>query len=275
MPFTPVPGPRLLAADDAGRHALAAALLAHAQRHAASGAHVLYPSPDDVAVLREHGWLQREQMRYLWRNRGYAGFGDFLDALSSKRRKNIRRERHQLDAAGFEVGWCRGDALGEADWHTVGRLYASTYEVRGQAPYLNLACLRDWARRLAARMQFCLARRDGELCAMAFFFVDGGTLYGRHWGASVSDPLLHFELCYYQGIAYAIDHGLGCFDAGVQGEHKLLRGFDPERAYSMHHFRHAGMHEAIGRYFAQERAALAEQIAAYAAHSAYREERDF
>ncbi len=271
VPFTPVPGPRLLAADDAGRHALAEALLTHAEQLSASSAHVLFPASADIAVLHAQGWLQREQMRYLWRNRGYADFDAFTDALSSKRRKNIRRERNQIAAAGFDIRWTRGDALTPAEWRSVGQLYASTYRVRGQAPYLNLECLQLWAARLGERMQFCLARRDGELCAMAFFFRDGTTLYGRHWGANVDDPLLHFELCYYSGIEYAIAHRLHCFDAGVQGEHKLLRGFDPERAYSMHHFRHRRMHQAVARYFAHEREALAGQIAAFAAHSAYRQ----
>ncbi len=271
VPFTPVPGPRLLALDDNGRHALAEALIAHAERWSASSVHVLYPAASDVEVLQARHWLTREQMRYLWRNRGYADFDAFAGALSSKRRKNLRRERRQVAAAGFEIAWLRGDALSSTEWRRIWQLYANTYRVRGQQPYLNLECLKQWAARLGERMQFCVARRDDELCAMAFFFRDGDTLYGRHWGSSVDDPMLHFELCYYRGIEYAIEQGLACFDAGVQGEHKLLRGFDPERAYSMHHFRHRGMHEAIARYFEREREAIAEQIAAYATHSAYRE----
>lgn len=271
VPFTPVPGPRLLAADDRGRAALAEALLVHAGRCSASSVHVLYPAAPDRDALRGPQWLTREQMRYLWRNRDYGDFDAFVAALSSKRRKNLRRERRQVADAGFEIGWRRGDALSTAEWRRIWLLYANTYRVRGQQPYLNLDCLQQWAARLGERMQFCLAQRDDDLCAMAFFFRDGETLYGRHWGASVDEPLLHFELCYYRGIEYAISQGLQCFDAGVQGEHKLLRGFDPERAYSMHHFRHHGMQEAIARYFERERVVIGEQISAYAAHSAYRD----
>lgn len=270
VPFTPVPGPRLLAADDRGRLALAQALQARTRAAGASGAHVLFAQAADVAVLESLGWLRREQLRYVWHNRGYADFDGFCDALQRKRRNNIRRERARIGGDGLAIEWRRADTLTAQEWDTVFALYAHTYAVRGQRPYLNLACLQDWATRLGAAMQCCLARARDRLVAMAYFFCDGEQLYGRHWGASADHALLHFELCYYQGIDYAIAHRLRRFDAGVQGEHKLLRGFDVECAHSMHWYLQPELHAGIAPAYAQERRALALQRQALAAHSAYR-----
>ena len=271
VPYTPVPGARLLAADDAGRAALAEALIDTARRCGASSAHVLYPHTDDAVVLDACGWLRREQLRYLWRNRGFTDFDDFLAALSSKRRKNVRRERRLVAAKGFDIGWSRGDAFDAVEWARLHALYAHTYHQRGQAPYLARGCLQDWAAAFGERMQLCVARDDGEIVAMAFFFIDGNRLCGRHWGAAVDDELLHFEMCYYQGIDYAIRNRLDVFDAGVQGEHKLLRGFDPLTVPSFHWYAHAGFARAIAGLYAEEGEYLSAQCRALAAHSAYRE----
>lgn len=270
VPFTPVPGPRLLATDDDGCRTVAVELIERADSLGASGVHVLYPQPAEVELLDAQHWLRREQLRYLWHNRGYADFDAFVAALAPKRRKNLRRERRLIAEAGFEIEWRVAATLSPTDWRAVFGLYASTYEIRGQAPYLDRSCLQGWAENFGDAMPLCIAQRDGQLLAMAFFFRDRDHLYGRHWGSSVDTPLLHFELCYYQGIEYAIAHGLRTFDAGVQGEHKLLRGFDPALAYSMHWFAHAGMRGAISRYYDQERTALAEQFRALSEHSAYR-----
>lgn len=271
VPYTPVPGPRLLAADDAGRAVLAETLVDMARRHGASSAHVLYPDTTDAALLDASGWLRREQLRYVWRNRGYADFDAFAAALSSKRRKNVRRERRLVAERGFDIVWQRGDTLDDDEWNRIHALYARTYHQRGQAPYLARDCLRDWAKAFGARMQFCIARRDGGIDAMAFFFVDGERLCGRHWGTVADDELLHFELCYYQGIDYAIRNRLDVFDAGVQGEHKLLRGFDPVTVPSFHWYAHAGFSRAISSFYAEERAHVAAQCRALASHSAYRQ----
>lgn len=272
VPFTPVPGPRLLAGDDAGRRTLARALAGHAEALGASGAHLLFAPEAEIALLEAEGWMRREQVRYLWHNRGYASFDDFLAALAPKRRKNIRRERRLVADAGFRIEWRSAPTLAPADWNPIFALYAGTYEMRGQPPYLNRACLQDWAAHLGEAMQLCLAWRGDALVAMAFFFRDGEQLYGRHWGCAIDAPLLHFELCYYQGIDHAIAQGLRRFDAGVQGEHKLLRGFDPGRSYSAHWYAHEGMHRAIAAWCAQERAALDAQLRALAEHDAYRQD---
>jgi uncharacterized protein len=271
VPYTPVPGPRLLADDDNGRAQQAKSLLAAMQAHGASSAHVLYPHAADSTVLDATGWLRREQLRYVWHNRDYADFDAFVAALSAKRRKNLRRERRLVAERGFDIGLQRADRFSRSEWDRVYALYARTYHQRGQAPYLARGCLQDWAAAFGARMPFCTARRDGEIVAMAFFFVDGDRLCGRHWGSIADDELLHFELCYYQGIDYAIRHRLAVFDAGVQGEHKLLRGFDAVTVPSFHRYAHAGFARAIADHYAEERAHVAAQCRALAAHSAYRD----
>ena len=259
VPFTPVPGPRLLAADDAGRLQLAAGLIAQAQTAQCSGAHILF-LPEGEAALLGPEWLRREQLRFVWRNAGAASFEDFLAGLPGKQRKNIRRERRLVAESGLDIVWQTAPELADADWPRLYELYANTYRVRGQSPYLNLQCLRLWAQRLGARMRFCIAREHGVPVAMAFFFEDGDTLYGRHWGAAGRHDGLHFELCYYQGLEWCLRHGLTHFDAGVQGEHKLARGFSAERAHSVHWFAHERLRAAIADFFERERRAIGEAL---------------
>ncbi|WP_169729276.1 GNAT family N-acetyltransferase [Solimonas soli] len=254
VPFTPVPGARLLAADDERRLALARRLRAQAAE-GRSGAHILFIADDERALLESDGWILRAQPRYVWHAQGACDFDGFLATLNSKKRKNIRAERRKL--ADFTIEWRSGASLAGHDWPRVYALYASTYARRGQEPYLTLACLRAWAGAFGERLQFCLARHDGRLAALAFFFEDGDTLYGRHWGAEAAYDALHFELCYYQGIERCCARGLRRFDAGVQGEHKLARGFAAELAWSAHWFVHRGLHAAVARAYAEERAALA------------------
>jgi hypothetical protein len=273
-PFTPVPGPRLIAGTDEERLELAAELVENARAGGCSSAHILFLPLEELELVEPAGWLRRLQLRYVWRNRGYAGFEDFLAQLSSKKRKNIRRERRSIRESGFEIDWRTGAELTAAELRTVFELYASTYQERGQSPYLNLACLRTWARNFGERMLFCLARLRGKLVAMAFFFRDDVSLYGRHWGADADYDGLHFELCYYQGIEWCIRHGLYHFDAGVQGEHRLLRGFEPEFSYSAHWFAHQGFAAAIAHFLDRERAALTEHIQLLRRHDAYRDATD-
>lgn len=241
-----------------------------AQAKGCSSVHALFCVPDEVEELSSANWLRREDVRFVWHNQGYSAFSDFLSALSQKKSKNIKRERRRVAEAEVEIEWLAAVDLSETDWPRFYQLYASTYAMRGQEPYLNMPCLKAWAANFGERLQFCLARHDGELIAMAFFFVDGDTLYGRHWGAAADFHSLHFELCYYQGIEYAIANGLQRFDAGVQGGHKLARGFNPEMSVSMHWIAHEGFRAAIARWLSQEREAVAEQCAAIDEHSAYK-----
>jgi len=264
VPFTPVPGPRLRTV------AYAEKLLELMREQRASSAHVLFLPESEAQMLAQQGWLRREQSRYAWHNAGYGGFEDFLGALNSKRRKNIRSERRRLADSRLRIEWREGAELSAAEWGTVVALYQGTYAERGMPSYLSLACLKAWAHNFGARMQFCLAL-DGEvIVAMALYFRDGPTLCGRHWGASVAVPGLHFELCVYQGIEFCIRERLRRFDAGVQGEHKLLRGFAPEISVSMHWFADEGFRRAIADYLGRERLAVAREVDELSEHAGYR-----
>ncbi|HEY0973885.1 MAG TPA: peptidogalycan biosysnthesis protein [Solimonas sp.] len=263
-PFTPVPASRVASREQAG------ALQALATEQAASGVHALFLPEQEARQLEQAGWLRREQARYVWRQRGHADFDGFLAALNHKRRKNIRHERRQIAEAGYRIEWRRAAELDAALWTRVFAHYVDTYRARGMAPYLNLDCLRRWARVFPEAFWFCLAFHGDDCVAMAWYFEDGDRLCGRHWGSDGGHALLHFELCCYQGIARAIERGLSLFDAGVQGTHKLLRGFDAERSHSAHWFAHEGFREAIGRYLQRERIAIGDEVSALAAHSGYR-----
>ncbi|MGB1556961.1 MAG: GNAT family N-acetyltransferase [Oceanococcaceae bacterium] len=253
VPFSPVPGPRL----GPNPASTAAKLLGQAGEAGASGAHVLFLPETELTSLDPQQWLQRLDLRYVWHNRSYADFEAFLSALSSKRRKSIRAERRKVGAHALQIRWCPAGELSEAQLHRAYALYASTYQMRGQQPYLQPDCLQAWAQALPEQMLFCLAEDvQGLMQAMAFFFRDSAHLYGRHWGAAGDWDALHFELCYYQGMDYCLREGLQLFDAGVQGQHRLLRGFEPEFSHSVHHFFHPELHRAVGAYLEREGSAL-------------------
>lgn len=262
VPFTPVPGPRLLGLDGPALRDLVGV-------HDASSAHVLFLPEDEARLLAADGWWQRDGLRFVWHHRGYTDFEDFLAALASKKRKNIRAERRRVGELGLDIRWQAAAEIDPRDWPVVFELYASTYHMRGQAPYLNQACLQAWARGLGDALQFCMARKHGELLAMAWFLDDGRHLYGRHWGSAVEADGLHFELCYYQGIERAIARGLSLFDAGVQGGHRLLRGFEPMLTRSMHWFADPRFHRAIGAHLARERQLMARQFAELSGRTAF------
>ncbi len=262
VPFTPVSGPRLC-----GRRP--DELQDAVRQHEASSAHVLFAEDADIDELTAHGWLSREDMRYVWRNQGFDGFEGFLAALASKKRKNIRAERRSVAALGLDIRWHDAGEFSSDEWQQLYRLYANTYVVRGQEPYLTPACLQAWARDLAENFVFCVARRGDELVAMAFFFRDQDTLYGRHWGSMLEADKLHFELCYYQGIEYCMAQGLSTFDAGVQGSHRILRGFQPELSRSAHWFADARFQRALERAFAEERTRIRAYLEQARSHSAY------
>lgn len=256
VPFTPVPGARLLAETEDARLELARDMRARAMH--ASSAHILFLSDDERALLVADGWIPRAQLRYVWHAQGETDFDGFLARLDSKRRKNIRAERRKLE--GFHIEWRPGASFSATEWKRLYALYASTYTIRGQPPYLSVECLRQWALHFDERMPFCLAYHQQRIVAMAFFFEDGDTLYGRHWGADKHYDGLHFELCYYQGITRCVTRGLTHFDAGVQGEHKRSRGFTTELAHSVHWFNDAELSPAIADAFAREAAVLATHL---------------
>lgn len=257
VPFSPVSGTRLLARDAPAAGELLDAVSAQLPGLRLSGLHVNFTDAfaDGVLAGRE-GWLERLGCQFHWFNRGYRDFQDFLDALSSRKRKQLRREREQVKAQGLDFDWREGGQLTEAEWDFVYACYANTYAVRGQHPYLTRAFFSLLAARMPEAIRVVLARQGSRPVAMAFFLVDGDCLYGRYWGCLAEFDRLHFEACLYQGLDMAIGERLSRFDAGAQGEHKLVRGFEPVLTRSWHYLCHPGLRAAVAGFLHEECAAV-------------------
>ncbi|QVL20466.1 N-acetyltransferase [Pseudomonas qingdaonensis] len=253
VPFSPVSGARLLGdAQAAGEliDGVSDALL----EQGLSGLHVNFTDPASDEVLRGRaGWMERLGCQFHWRNQGYRDFQDFLDSLSSRKRKQMRKEREQVSGQGIEFQWYHGHELSEAQWDFVYACYANTYAVRRRAPYLTRAFFSLLAERMPASIRVVMAHQGGRAVAMAFSLVGGDSLYGRYWGCLAEFDRLHFETCFYQGMDVAIAEGLQRFDAGAQGEHKLIRGFEPVITRSWHYLLHPGLKAAVQDFLAQER----------------------
>lgn len=265
VPFTPVTGPRFLQAigepsQEQARSMLLAAAIEFGERLAASSLHCLFPSPEDAEWMKGKGMMLRTGCQFHWKNEGYGSFGDFLGTFSSVKRKKVNRERRRVREAGIVFETLTGEDLNPGLWETLYPLYADSYLKRGQPPYLNRGFFERITRSMPETIVLFVARLDGEAIALAICFRSETALYGRYWGSSGFHHSLHFETCYYQGIEYCIRKGLALFDPGVQGEHKLARGFGPQTSFSMHWVRHAGFANALTGYLARER----EQVARYA-----------
>jgi uncharacterized protein len=268
-PFTPVTGPRLLVAGGDGaadRATLAATLLESARRDGAPVAQVNFTTPDDQAALEDAGFLGRHDCRFLWRNRGYRDFEDFLDGFRSEKRKKLRRERRRVAEAGVTFETLQGGGIQPDLWRTVFAFSEQTFLRHGNGHYLSAEFLGLVASRMPEAIVVKVASVAGVPVAAAIFFQDDRRLYGRYWGAGREVDCLHFEACYYQGIEWCIERGLDEFDPGTQGEHKLARGFEPTLTRSAHWFSHPGFATAIGRYLERERAGVSEYLAAAREH---------
>ncbi|PXV72709.1 GNAT family N-acetyltransferase [Pantoea sp. PNA 03-3] len=253
IPFSPVTGARVLGKSDAAIRLLSR-LPDWLERQALSGAHINFTDSHANALLAEQpDWLARLGCQYHWHNRGYRDFQDFLDTLMSRKRKQLRKEREQVALNGFEFDWYRGDQLREDQWDFVYTCYANTYAVRGQRPYLTRAFFSLLAARLPENIRVVIARLQQQPAAMAFYLKGGESLYGRYWGCLAEFNQLHFETCFYQGMDFAIAEGLQRFDAGAQGEHKLVRGFEPQITHSWHYLCHPGLRAAVDDFLQQER----------------------
>jgi predicted N-acyltransferase len=256
VPFTPVPGPRLLGTQP--QHLLAAAEAVVVQNEISS-AHMTFIDEGGVAECERRNWLIRDGIQYHWRNRGYGSFEDFLAALTSRKRKAIRKER---DAArhGFEFRTLRGAEIGAADWDWMWRFYQDTGSRKWGRPYLTRKFFDLIGQSMGNKLLLVLAMRDGEPVAGALNLIGQDTLYGRYWGTVDEVPFLHFELCYYQAIEWAIANGVTCVQAGAQGEHKLARGYEPVVTKSAHFIVDPGFRDAVEQFLVEERRAIGAEL---------------
>ena len=275
VPFTPATGPRFLshpAADHATvRDALIEGALTLVERLGVSSLHVNFPTEPDWSAMNEAGLLPRRDIQYVWRNAGYAAFDDFLAALSSNRRKTIRRERRDAQT-GLDIRVLTGRDLSEEAWDAFFAFYMDTGSRKWGRPYLNRAFFSLVGETMAQRIALVMAYRDGTPIAGALNFIGRDALYGRQWGALEEVPFLHFELCYYQAIDFAISRGLSRVEAGAQGEHKIARGYLPSPVYSSHFIADPALRGPVARYLEGERPAVeAEMWAMTEQQSPYRQ----
>ncbi len=260
VPFTPVPGPRLLTDDDRVAQGLIAASEAIVARHRLSSAHATFLEQRDIDRFRAAGWLIREGSQFRWTNNGYGCFDDFLASLSSRKRKAIRKERATAQA-GLEIVALTGESITEAHWSAFWGFYQDTGARKWGRPYLTRAFFSLLGQVMADKVLLVLALRDGRPVAGALNLIGSDALYGRYWGCDEDIPFLHFELCYYQAIDFAIANGLGRVEAGAQGEHKLARGYGPVPTWSAHYIADAGFRAAVADFVERERRAVEREIA--------------
>ncbi|HEX8257652.1 MAG TPA: GNAT family N-acetyltransferase [Allosphingosinicella sp.] len=259
VPFTPVPGRRLLTAEPALAPALIKAAEAVVRSNGLSSAHATFIDPDEVRLFERAGWLIRVDSQFHWHNRGYATFEDFLATLASRKRKAIRKERAAA-LAGLTVEHVTGGAIEERHWDHFWRFYQDTGARKWGRPYLNRRFFTLLGERMADRVLLIFALRDGVPIAGALNMIGADTLYGRYWGATEEVPHLHFEICYYQAIDAAIARGLARVEAGAQGEHKLARGYEPVPTYSAHYLLDPSLRAAVADYLESERRAVVNEI---------------
>ncbi|MCE2576071.1 GNAT family N-acetyltransferase [Komagataeibacter sp. FNDCR2] len=276
VPFSPVPGPRLLVHADAPDADALRQMAARALRQACgelglSSVHVTFCTGHEYDLLGRNGWLQRLGVQYHWDNEGYATFDDFLDTLASRKRKAIRRERRDAQACGLSFQTYRGAEITPALWRRFYEFYLSTVDRKWGRAYLQPTFFRLLSERLGDRVVLMVAMQGDTPVAGALNLMGRDALYGRNWGRLEGDwPFLHFELCYYQAIDFAIAHGLKRVEAGAQGEHKLQRGYRPCLTHSAHWIAHPGLRAAVGDFLERERAAIEAELPALDALTPYR-----
>jgi predicted N-acyltransferase len=273
VPFTPASGPRLLTRPGPGeserKQLLAAGLVEFCRRSGASSAHLTFLPEEDWSMLGGMGFLQRTDQQFHWTDQGYHDFGGFLAALASRKRKAIRKERREA-IEGLSIDWITGRDLTEAHWDAFFSFYMDTGSRKWGRPYLNRRFFSLLGERMADRVLLVMAKRGSRCIAGALNLIGSDTLYGRYWGSVEEQPCLHFEVCYYQAIEFALAHGLTRVEAGAQGAHKLARGYLPQTTYSAHYIPDPGFRRAVENYLVQERREVAHQGAVLAGRAPFR-----
>ncbi len=279
VPFTPATGPRLLIRDGVDREriasALASGLVALCEATHASSAHVTFAREAETKFLAAHGFLQRTDQQFHWRNQGYGSFEDFLGSLNSRHRKAIRRERREaLAVDGMTIHALNGADITEEAWDAFFAFYMETGSRKWGRPYLTRSFFSLIGESMAKDVLLVMARRNGRWIAGAINFIGSDTLFGRNWGAIEHHPFLHFEVCYYQAIDFAIQRGLKTVEAGAQGEHKIARGYLPQTTFSAHYIADPDLRRAISDYLRRERAYVAEAARELAGAAPFRKTDD-
>jgi predicted N-acyltransferase len=272
VPFSPVPGPRLLRRPEANipASAMASALEQACASHGLSSVHVTFCTRDEWNGLGDAGWLQRIGMQFHWQNEGYSDFEGFLGALSSRKRKVLRRERRDANAAGLTFHALSGADITERHWDAFYSFYRSTVDRKWGSAYLTRSFFSLLGQRLGDKVVLMYAENAGKPVAGALNLAGDEALYGRNWGCRGDWPFLHFELCYYRAIDWAIEHGLKRVEAGAQGRHKIQRGYMPSPTYSAHWITHTGLRRAVASFLQEERDGIEADMAALAEESPFR-----
>lgn len=271
VPFTPVTGPRLIAADPAVQTGLLQGMQKVAAQAGVSGVHLTFCTAGERALGEAAGWLGRTTQQFHWFNDGYADYDDFLGRLSSRKRKDLRKERARAQAFGGAIRALRGDEIEPGHWDAFWRFYQDTGSRKWGRPYLTRGFFEAIHQTMRDDILLVMAfREDGQAIAGALNFIGPDALYGRYWGTVEEHPFLHFEVCYHQAIDWAIAHGRSRVEAGAQGEHKLARGYLPVETHSLHWVADPGFQQALGSYLEQEREAVGDEIEYLAGHGPFR-----
>ncbi|MCC2676755.1 MAG: family N-acetyltransferase [Ramlibacter sp.] len=252
VPFTPVPGPRLLAVDAQARLALVKEVQAWCVKKKVSSFHLLFGSDEDVAACTEAGLMLRHTVQFHWLNEGWTDFDAFLASLTQEKRKKIRQERRKVAEAGVTFRHAQGQAIAPADWDFFYRCYERTYLEHGNAPYLLPGFFERMAQTMPENWLLFIAQRDGKPVASSLIGIGGDAAYGRYWGALERVDCLHFEACYYQPLAWCIANGYQRFEGGAQGEHKMARALMPVKTTSAHWLAHPAFADAVEKFLARE-----------------------
>ncbi len=257
VPFTPVTGKRLLISpsldENKGTLALANGIIQLSQKLEVSSAHLTFLTPKEWKTLNEYGFLQRQDQQFHWKNNEYRSFDDFLNELSSRKRKNLRKERSQALENEIKIKHLTGNEIEEKHWDAFYSFYLDTGSRKWGSPYLNRTFFSMLGDRMSDHVLLILAERQNQYIAGALNIIGTDTLFGRYWGCIESHPFLHFEICYYQAIDFAISNQLKFVEAGAQGQHKLARGYIPIPTYSSHWINHPGLRDALKSYLNEER----------------------